>query len=337
MRKKIVAISAIFCMAVLILDTKTVITGAQNGIVLCLQNIIPSLLPFCVLSKIISSMLLGKTIALLKPIQTLTRIPKGSESILVLSFVCGYPLGAQCIDDAYYKGYISLNDARRMLAFTNNAGPAFIFGILTCLFPKWLPLLFLYCIHILSAIAVGIIIPGSSADSVQIRSKNTPTIATVIDSSIKTMSQICIWIVVFKIVQALIDRWLGWILSPTSSLFISGILELANGCISLQQTDSFGLRFILSGIFLAFGGCCITLQTISVTKHLPLSYYLPGKLLQAAISGILSAATQYFIFRRSETYPPFLILMLCLFTAVICTIIICRQKNCSNYLKNVVQ
>ena len=123
-RKLIKAIVTAFCLIVLILDSKTAINGASSGITLCITCIIPTLFPFCVLSRLMCSTLLGKNL----PFLSCLKMPEGTESIFVLSFIGGYPIGAQCIEDAYKNGSIPQEDANRMLGFCNNAGPAFLFG-----------------------------------------------------------------------------------------------------------------------------------------------------------------------------------------------------------------
>ena len=60
--------------------------------------------------------------------------------------------------------------------------------------------------------------------------------------------------------------------------------ELANGCYELELVGSSGLRFVLVSCLLAFGGLCVSMQTISVTGKLGIGLYFPGKVLQCCIS-----------------------------------------------------
>ena len=322
------AIVSTICLVILILDTETAITGAANGIELCLRSILPSLLPFCLLTKLICSSLLGKSIPVMQHIGKLTGIPRGAESILLLSFIGGYPIGAQCIDDAYQSGTISGKDAARMLAFCNNAGPAFLFGILGCLFPTVLPLWSLYIIHILSAVFVGILLPEKSVDMCSLRPKATLTLPQALESSIKTMASVCGWIIVFRIILQFAERWLVWALGPAGQAAVAGLLELSNGCIALSQVESMGLRYILCSLFLGFGGCCVSMQTVAVARHIEYKLYLPGKVLQASLSVFLTLITQHLIFSSNEVYP--VIGIGALFLAIggiFCVIILGKKKK----------
>ena len=298
MRKRNAFISffAGLSLIVLILDAKTALQGANDGIALCIAGIIPTLLPFCVLSKFLCSALVGKSIPLLHCLGT----PKGAESLFLLSLVGGYPIGAHCIDDAYKNGNITQEDARRMLGFCNNAGPAFIFGILSRLFSTAAPLWTLFIIHILSATLVGIILPRKSQRCCNIIPNREVSITKAIEESIKSLASVCCWIILFRILLAFVQRWLGWMITPTEQVIISGILELSNGCIALQSLDHPGTQFVLAAVFLSIGGSCVALQTISVTKHCGIGEYFKGKALQCLISTFLAAATQYILFTESN-------------------------------------
>ena len=326
-KKVITGMITALCLFVLIVDTKTAISGAQKGIELCLLSIIPSLFPFCVLSKIISSILIGCKIKWMQPIRILTRMPKGTESILLLSFVSGYPLGAQAIDSAYEDGYITLDEAKRLLAFCNNAGPAFIFGILcSVIYDKW-SLWFLYGIHIFSAIVVGILVPGGSTRNIRIHTQKALSLPKALESGIKTISLVCAWIVVFKIIEEYLRHWFTHQISALGQSLVAGFLEMSNGCILLQNLECMGLRYILCAVFLSFGGMCITLQTISVVKNVPLSKYIWGKIMHSGISGIFAALTQYCFFSGSDTYPSVPITLVCLSAVLLSMIVLYSSKK----------
>ena len=81
-------------MLALILDGRTAIDGARQGIELCLRTVIPSLFPFFVLSILLTSSLLGSSLAVLRPLGRLFGMPDGAESLLIPAFLGGYPVAA---------------------------------------------------------------------------------------------------------------------------------------------------------------------------------------------------------------------------------------------------
>ena len=298
-QKPISAIIAALVMLVVILDTKTALVGASLGIELCIRTVIPSLFFFIFLSGIINSGLLGKEIHLLNPLMRICKIPKGSESILLLGFLAGYPVGAQIITQAYQQNQLSESDAKRMLGFCNNAGPAFIFGMLSVLFSKQIIPWALWMVHIVSALLVGVILPNNKTNKCQIASRKTISFDIVLQNTIKTISIICGWIIIFRIMICFCEKWFLWILPIELQTIFCGLLELSNGCIMLQQINDEGIRFILASSLLAFGGLCVTMQTHTVTKELRCGNYFPGKVLQTLISLFLSFLLVPFLYGHS--------------------------------------
>jgi hypothetical protein len=289
-------------LTVLILDAKTALYGAGEGIRLCIQSVIPSLFPFFVLSILLTGALTGVSIPILRPLGMLCGIPSGCESLLIIGFLGGYPAGAQCIAQAYRAGQLERNDANRLLGFCNNAGPAYLFGIVASRFPNARCAWLLWGIHILSALAVGILLPGRPVNHAKIPTGKPISLQNAIQSSIRIMAGVCAWVIVFRTVIAFLERWFLWLIPEPAQVLITGLLELSNGCCDLGRVAHPGLRFIIASGSLAFGGLCVLMQTVSATKGLGLGHYLPGKVLQAAISILLSGFAQRFFFPATECY-----------------------------------
>ncbi len=321
-------IGAAVCLLVVILDTKTAIAGALEGIELSLKVVVPSLLPFFILSYLIGKSFTGLHISFFEPINRLCGIPNGAESLYLLGFVGGYPVGAKSIENAYEEGCIEAVDARRMLGFCSNAGPAFIFGMAGSLFPSKGPLWALWAIHITSSMLVGCMLPKHKTNPCKIKANITENIPTAVENSVKTMGLVCVWVIVFRVLIAFLRRWFLWLLPSAAEVALVGFLELANGCVFLGEITSCGLRFVLCAVFLSFGGLCVAMQTVSVTRKLGTGMYFPGKLLQSAVSFLIAYFVQFLLFSGSDVYrfPIALVLTILL---ILC-ITIClpyRQKK----------
>lgn len=320
----IVAASA---MLVIIFDTRTAIISAREGVLLCLQTLIPSLFPFFVLSGVINSSLLGQNFRLLQPIGRICKIPKGSESLLILGLLAGYPIGAQLITQAYNEGKLSKGTALRMLGFCNNAGPAFIFGILSPLFSRTRTLWILWSIHIISALITGCVLPSSKTKPTHITPSAGISFPESLQKAIKATAGVCGWVILFRVVLGFCNRWFLWLLPASMQILISGLLELSNGCVLLHNISGEGERFILAGTMLAFGGLCVGMQTISVTEGLGTGCYFPGKVLQTALTLLFSFLVQPVLFRRSEVFiPPLYTLVGLLFFLLIFIFLLRRKK-----------
>lgn len=283
-KQNIPAILAGIGLVALILDTKTALSGAADGIALCIQTLIPSVFPFLFLSGFLTSSLLGKNIIFLRPVGKILHIPSGAESIFLIGLLGGYPIGARCVADAVGSGCISQENGNRMLAFCSNAGPAFLFGIGSRFFSDIRICWMLWAIHIAAALLAGCLTPGGNQDTVKLHSQRIPAASTVLRNALQTMATICGWVILFRVLLAFCQRWFLWLLPVWGQNLITGCLELANGCCNLVQIEDEKLRIVLCSVMLGFGGLCVTMQTFSVCTNMDCSWYLPGKLLQAFIS-----------------------------------------------------
>lgn len=296
------AIWGALAMLIIILDGKTALLSAQTGIALCLQTVIPSLFPFFVLSGIVSSGLLGMKIPLLRPIGRMCRIPEGSESLLLLGLIAGYPLGAQLIADSAKRGVLSAKDACRMLGFCCNAGPAFLFGMLSPLFSQLWMTWVLWITQILSALLVGVLLPGSKENMIKLPRGKQLTITESLAQAVKNMAVVSGWVVIFRVIIGFFSRWFLWLFPGPVQAMLSGLLELSNGCVLLSGLPAEGMRFVLAGTILSFGGICVWMQTRSVTGNIGIGWYLPGKILQSFLSFLMCFAVQLITFPLKERW-----------------------------------
>lgn len=285
-------VAAAVGMLPLILDSKTALLGAREGIGLCIKTVIPSLFPFIVLSGLVTGSLSGRKTPFLRWLSRLTGIPAGAESILLTGFLGGYPLGAQLIGAAQKSGTLHPRDAWRMLAFCSNAGPAFLFGMAASVFPRLWMGWALWGIHIVSALLVALLLPGKSRNTASPSPGNPPGISDALSYAVRTMGTICGWVVLFRVLIVFLDRWFGWLPGENLRIALTGLLELSNGCCALGSVENLGLRFVLCAAMLAFGGLCVTMQTVTVAQDTDISLYLPGKLLQTLFSVFFALLVQ---------------------------------------------
>lgn len=272
---------------ILILDGRTALAGAYEGVELCLKTLVPTLFPFFFLSNILSSSLSRKRIKLLRPLGRLLRIPDGAEYILLTGLLGGYPVGAQCISNAYEAGTLSHQDARRMLAFCNNCGPAFVFGMAGALFPDPWTAWFLFGIHFICAGLVGFFLPGNAGKCLPNPSSFSSPVRAL-QQSIRSIAGVCGWVILFKVLLSFMERWFLWYFAAELQIAVTGFFELSNGCVRLAAVKDPQLRFVLCAAFLGFGGLCVTMQTWFAAGNVDKRLYFPGKLLHSTLSMMLA-------------------------------------------------
>lgn len=293
---------------------------------LCIYTVIPSLFPFLFLSALLNSSITGRKISSLRPLGRLCGIPNGGESILLIGLLGGYPAGAKCINDTYRNGQLTKADAQRMLGFCNNAGPAFLFGMLSRCFSSSLVTFALWMVHVFSVVLTGVLLPGKQQRQSCSEINRPITVSKALDNSLKAMASICGWIVLFRVVIKFCERWFLWLFPGEWQVLIIGILELSNGCITLSTVKSEALRFVLAACMLSLGGLCVAMQTVSVTKELGIGMYFPGKLLQTALSLLLASAVSPFLFSPNMYYSPVFCAMIGVCTVGILIFLYRRKK-----------
>lgn len=284
-RKSGTILFAAVAMLFLITDAKTCLQGASDGLEICIKTVIPSLFPFFFLSALLQNALSNQGVSILRPLGKMCRIPSGAEHLLLIGLIGGYPVGAQAVTAAYENGSLSRNDAERMLGFCSNAGPAFLFGMLSPLWHDQAMVWILWGIQILCALCTGILLPGRSTEyrPADICKKTDP-----MRTALKAIATVCGWIILFRVLISFLKRWFFWYFSSDTATLITGFLELANGCIGLHQMSSPTKRFIAAAVFLSSGGLCVALQTVSLSGQLSCKKYFIGKAIQSIFAFVLS-------------------------------------------------
>lgn len=151
---------------------------AYTGLTLWFRKMIPTLLPFMILSGILISMnLTERFVRLLHPVLHFLcgTTPNGSY-IMFMGFLCGFPMGARIAGELRRKGRITREEAEHLLVFCNNIGPIYFlsFVVSTLSLEKpLLPFLVMYGIPL----AYGIVIMRMIPTPLSTKSVNYPQAA----------------------------------------------------------------------------------------------------------------------------------------------------------------
>ena len=323
---------SIYCSLILMLifDSKTALYGAQEGIETALKTIVPSMFPFIFLIGLLMQSFEGKKAKSNCTITSLCGIPDGTEYLYVTGLISGYPAGAKCVYNAYQNGQLSKKDAEHLLLFCNNPGPAFIFGVLGCVFDQVTTLWAIWLIQILSSILTAILLKSNEQSVPTPTRANKKTFIQIFNDALHTTATICGWIILGKVLLSFINKWFLCFLPHEIAVLLGGMIELSNGCISLQNGISFAHQMILCSAMLTMGGFCIIMQIASVTGGLSMRSYFLGKSIQLPLAIILTAIyTDYFILQRKYT-----VLYIVIFFSFLLFVFLIRQRTKNNTGKN---
>lgn len=120
----------IFLAIAMFFNPQEVILAAAAGISLWWQFVLPALLPFFILSEL----LMGSGIVhfvgvLLEPLmRPLFRLPGCASFVVAMGYTSGFPMGAVLTTRLRKQGELTREESERLIAFTNNPSPGFMFG-----------------------------------------------------------------------------------------------------------------------------------------------------------------------------------------------------------------
>lgn len=279
------------------------VNASRNGLNLWLNSLLPSLLPFIILTNLLVQNTFVSTIP--SHWRHFIRYAFGLSPwglyCLFLGMLCGFPMGAKISSDFYSSGKISKREAQYLLTISNQPSPAFLItylchtifrkhelyknvlcmfylSVLSCMF------FFRFIIYRNHTIASDFL-PSSAGKGTH--KKETPTYSStgaIIDVSImngfETITRLGGYILLFSIISATIVHF--WPFADVSSIFVSGPTELITGLNQLAASGyPFKIQYFLSLLLTSFGGCCVLFQTKSVlNSELKILPYLFAKVIQ---------------------------------------------------------
>ena len=291
------ALGLLGVMALLLVRSAVAGEAVRRGLTLCARSIIPALFPYFVVSGLFTSLGVAEGVGRrLAPVtEHLFGVGGAGASALFLGLLGGYPVGGRTAGQLYRAGRLEKDEAQRLLAFCNNAGPSFILGVvgLGC-FQSLRAGVLLYVIHALSAVLVGVLQkkkgrPRRSAPRpLSPPEKILPAFIRSVQDSAGAMVRICGFVVFALVVQALLAELTG-ITHPAAL----GFIELTGGVVRLGSSPS---DFVWAAALLGWGGLSVHGQTAAVLAGtgLRMDRYFLGKLLQAAVSAVLAYMTVRF-------------------------------------------
>jgi len=256
---------------------------AFHGLTIWYQKMVPSLLPFMILSgTIVKLNLTESVVSLFHPL--LGRIYRCNPNVsygILMGFLCGFPMGARTAGDLLREEKINISEARFLMAFANNIGPVyFLTFVIPTLQITNLPtaLMGMYGIPIIYGIFLRNTFFRKELDIIfqkkayyinkkgqQKTPKTRPDLLTALDEAVRggisSISLLCGYMILFNLLNLL-----PHLLLPDLHGYIAPILEITGG-ILLKST----VPVVYFLILLSFGGLSCMAQTKSMIYNTGLS------------------------------------------------------------------
>lgn len=306
--KFIVTILILICF-IFILSPKTYSNSCLNGISVWALNVLPTLLPFFILTRLVVNLSNPKPNKMDKFFKKIYHT-NNSSCVYFLSILSGYPMGAKLICNMYELGRIGKDDAKKMISFCSVSGPMFVVGTVGVAFLfSFKAGIIILIANIIASLLNGLIYRGKQNESVKFEYIDKPSNENLIyncvyDSLISILMVGAFIVFSFLIIDVLnnlhvisgISKFICFCFncpskqSVVQSVF-KGIVEITRGCLDLGKTSiSLSLKTIIASGLVAFGGFSVMLQSIGFLNKLKISVktMFVQKLSQAIISIIVS-------------------------------------------------
>ncbi len=272
---------------------------ASTGLTLWFTKMVPTLLPFMILSGIMIRMnLTERFVGLLHPL--LHRIygtSRNGSYTIIMGFLCGFPMGARIVGELYEQHKLSREESALLLSFCNNIGPIYF---LSYVIPTLgidrpgRPFLLMYGIPLLYGFLLMRIRPWMTrkvsscenhpeARSLQARQPGSCSLLAAIDASVLSgligIARLGGYMVFFNLLNIVFQPFQH---VNTNILNIYRcLLEITSGIDCSGRSINFAIL-----ILLPFGGFSCIAQTYSMIRQTDLSLrpYVYHKTVQTAIT-----------------------------------------------------
>ena len=285
----------------MLLFPKKVLADSLAGLDLWFHTVLPSLLPFMILSNV----LIGANVVsqLMRPFSGFFRhvlglSPEGGYAWL-LGLFCGFPMGARLTGDMYRQHRISREEAGYLLTFANQSSPMFLstyvvlhgLGDSTMTLPVFV---IFYASAFLTSLVFRIrsrrfrLPPSKPKKEVPEQTSYGNLLDTSIMNGFEIITRLGGYIILFSILAGIVLQ----LPAPlhTAAPFLSGLTEITTGIHTISGTTlPLQVKFTAIVCCTAFGGFSTVAQTSCMLNGTGLSIftYLKGKLVNAAVAGLL--------------------------------------------------
>ncbi len=284
----------IFLVINILISSSDIMFIVKNGISLWSENIVPSLLPFFILSEfLIAFDFVRITSYIFKPVMKyIFKINSNTSFIFIMSLISGSPSNAKYTKSLLDRKLISIDEANKIILFTHFCNPLFILGGIgvSLLHNYYIGLLILIS-HYIPNIILGILLRNKvnkdySYENCLIdnNSKNfSKLLSNSIINSFNTLILILGSIITFLILSYIISKYL-----LIDKVIINSILEITGGIkvVSLENINIKYLGAIISSI-LSFGGISIHSQVFSILPEVKYYPYLLCRIIHSILSFLI--------------------------------------------------
>lgn len=270
----------------------------QKVLNLWVTQLVPSLLPFMLLTNLfspfLSNLLLNKSTKSNFILHKIFGLSPYGIYIFIIGQTSGYPMGAKLTAEAYSQNHISKSEAQYLLTICNQSSPAFLefyvgsFALQNNISIASLFIIFYSSVFMTLFITKKIYKPIPLSNFATIHSNTTQNFFQQLDTCILNSSRTMIRIGGYILFFALIIDFMSPLryINPNIYYLATSVFELTNGLSILKNhfIKSASYQYLVLGLT-AFGGFCTMAQIkgMLIGTFLSVKPYLIGKIIYTII------------------------------------------------------
>lgn len=289
-----------FAAAICILGfTSSASQGALRGLKISSSIIIPSLFPFTVFSVFFekSGGLMWISKKAQKVSMPILRCRGTDFSVILLSLLGGYPIGAKLSNELYKQGGISHKEAKRLLMFSVNPGPAFIIAIVgKNILKSNTAGLILFSANTLACLILNLFLNILDKENKTKKEFTVYENMNVSDAFVESVYEgtrviinICAFVTLFSCISEIMKPAL---IKMNCYSLVCPLLEISFG---INEVAELGLKPYFYSLLLSFGGLSTICQIKQAGENIAPSFGLI--IISRIIHGITATAFSYVLFK----------------------------------------
>ena len=283
-----VLVFVIFVGILLLIMRVKVANEISSALSVCGEVLIPSIFPFMMLSSFtIKSGVFSSINRFVAPfMKKIFGLTGECFSCLFFGFIGGYPVGASIVAELYEQKKITEKDAKHIMAFCVNAGPAFVVTaagemILGSKIAGMVMLISVCFASVFTGIVFSFFKRKTECESKIISEKNNLSQALVDSAftSSKGIISVCTWVLMFSAISGIVK---SFIKNETILLVYLAFSEVTTG---IESAAKLGGIPLVSAV-ISFGGICVMCQLLPVIKKCGVKAYeyLAFRIVNAVLS-----------------------------------------------------
>ena len=270
MRIKINYLLITILIIITLLNFNIITTSINEAFNICINNVLPSLIPFILFSNIIVRK---------------NMVNNNIYTLNVLCIISGSPSNSKYLKEYLNTGIIDINNLQKLLNYLQYVNPIYILnciGLLT-LNSKKLGLIILIS-NITSSLILKLFIGKINFNRSTITNDSQNVIIYSIKDTVNTVLDIIGVITCFFVITTDIDIIFN---VSNNYKFIYGIFEITQGVNYLKYSNlSVYFKTIISSFFISFGGLSIHIQIFGILDNKKIRYkpYLCYRIIHSIIT-----------------------------------------------------